>query len=119
MADEATVTTTLAFAKGSVSTTISDSAQTYDVSGTKYVKGVQNVGTSEEALDMGSITSPGWCYMRNLDATNFVSVRPATAETDLIKIKPGEHICFRMIATAPYVIADTSTVDLEYLIVED
>ncbi|KKK93396.1 hypothetical protein LCGC14_2693330, partial [marine sediment metagenome] len=95
MADEATVTTSLNFAKGSVDLTLSDVASTFDVTGTRYVRGVQEVGTSEEALDMGDLTDPGWCYMRNLDTSNYVEVYAATAETAFIRINAGEHVCFR------------------------
>lgn len=118
MANEATVTTSLQFKKGSVDLTLNDAASTFDVSGTKYVRGVQNVGTSEEALDMGDITSPGWCYMRNLDSSNFVQIRAATGDTAFMRLNAGEHACFRLVATAPFAIADTSALDLEYMIVE-
>lgn len=122
MADEATVTTSLQFAKGSVDLTLSDVASTFDVTGTRYVRGVQDVGhAAEEALDMGDITDPGWCYMRNLDDTNYVEVFGATGETALIRINAGEHVCFRLVATAPTVQASSSgaaAVDLEYMIVQ-
>ncbi|KKL17323.1 hypothetical protein LCGC14_2486730 [marine sediment metagenome] len=119
MANEATVTTSLQFAKGSVNLTLSDAASTFDVTGTRYIRGVQEVGTSEEALDMGDLTDPGWCYMRNLDTSNFVEVYAATAETAFMKLKAGEHCCFRLVATAPFVKADTGSIDLEYMIVQD
>ena len=119
MADEATVTTSLQFVKGSVSTKLSDSASTFDVAGTRYIRNVQNVGTSEEALDMGDITDPGWSYFKNIDATNYVEIRAATGDTAFIRLKPGEHQCFRMVATAPFVIANTSAIDLLYMIVQD
>lgn len=120
MANEVTVTTSLQFAKGNVDLTLSDAAKTFDVTGTRYVRGVQSVGfASEEALDMGDITDPGWAYFRNLDASNFVEIARATGESALIRLKAGESCCFRMIATAPFVQADTGAVDLEYMIVQD
>lgn len=120
MADEATVTTKLSFVKGSVSTALSDSSGTFDVTGTRYIRNVQDVGFSAaEALDMGDITDPGWCYMKNLDSSNFISVYAATGETAFMKIKAGEHFVFRMLATAPFVQADTAACDLEYMIVQD
>lgn len=119
MADEITITTSLTFAKGTVSESLSDTSLTVDVSGTKYVKGVQNVGfASEEALDMGDITAPGYAYFRNLDATNFVEIRPGTGVVDLIKLLPGDVALLRLVATAPFVQADTAAVNLEYLIIE-
>jgi hypothetical protein len=118
VADEATVTTSLQFAKGSVDLTLSDAASTFDVTGTRYIRGVQAVGTSEEALDMGDLTDPGWCYMRNLDSANYVEVYAATGETAFMRLNAGEHACFRLVAAAPYVKADTASVDLEYMIVQ-
>lgn len=118
MADEVTVTTSLQFAKGNVDLTLSDAAKTFDVTGTRYVRGVQAVGTSEEALDMGDISDPGWAYFRNLDASNYVEIFAATGETACIRLNAGESCCFRLVATAPFVQADTSSVDLEYMIVQ-
>lgn len=118
MANEATVTTSLQFAKGNVDLTLSDAASPFDVAGTRYIRGVQDVGTSEEALDMGDLTDPGWCYMRNLDASNYVEIYAATGETALMRLNAGEHACFRMVATAPFVKADTGSCDLEYMIVQ-
>jgi len=120
MASEITVTMSLLALKGSVTATMSDSAKAYDMTGTKVLHNVQNVGfAAEEALGMGDITSPSWAYFRNLDATNFVEIRAATGESDLIKLKPGEHACFPLVATAPFVQADTAAVDLEYIITEE
>lgn len=118
MANEATVTVSLQFAKGSVDLTLSDAAKTFDVTGTRYQRAVQSVGTSEEALDMGDITDPGWAYFRNLDASNFVEIRAATGDTACIRINAGESCCFRLVATAPFVMADTAAIDLEYMIVQ-
>ena len=119
MANEITVTTSVKVVNGSVSETLSDSASTFDQTGTRFIKGVQEVGfAAAEALDMGDLTDPGWCYMRNLDAANYVSVFAATGETEMIRILAGEHMAFRMVATAPFVQADTAAVDLEYMIVQ-
>lgn len=118
MANEITVTTSVAVVNGSVSESLSDSATTFDQTGTRFIKGVQAVGTSEEALDMGDLTDPGWCYMKNLDSANYVSVYAATGETEMIRLLAGEHMAFRMVATAPFVKADTASVDLEYMIVQ-
>jgi len=118
MANEAIVSVSLQFKKGNVDHTLSDAAKTFDVTGTRYIRAVQNVGTSEEALDMGDITDPGWAYFRNLDSSNYVEIRAATGDTACIRINAGESCCFRLIATAPFVIANTGAIDLEYMIVQ-
>lgn len=119
MANEVTVSTSLQFAKGNVDLTLSDAAKTFDVTGTRYVRAVQAIGTSEEALDLGDLTDPGWAYFRNLDSSNYVELFAATGNTAFVKLKAGESCCFRMVATAPFAKADTSSVDLEYMIVQD
>jgi len=119
MANEITVTTSVGVVNGSVSETLSDAASTFDQTGTRIIKAVQAVGfAAAEALDMGDLTDPGWCYMKNLDAANFVSVYAATGETEFIRLLAGEHMAFRMVATAPFVQADTAAVDLYYQIIQ-
>jgi len=120
MANELTVTTSLSFAKGSVkSVGLADSGKQYDVTGTKYFAGVQNVGVSPEPLDLGDITTPGFIYIRNLDSTNYVDVRMGAAGADVVRVNAGESHLFRLSAATPYVTANTAAVDLEYFIVED
>ena len=119
MAEEITLSASLTFLKGGIGSSLSDTDLTFDVSGTDYFQGTQGVGTSEEALDLGHITTPGYCYMKNTDSTNFVSVIRATSEGNCIKIKAGEVALFRFEATAPFVKADTSEVQIDYLLIED
>ena len=90
MANEITLSASLAFSKGGIGSTLSDTALEFDVSGTDYVQGTQGVGTTDEALDLGHITTPGYCYMKNTDSTNFITVRDADDQGDCIKIKAGE-----------------------------
>ena len=119
MAEEITISASLAFSKGGIGSTLSDSDLKFDVTGTDYFQGTQGVGTSEEALDLGHITTPGYCYMKNTDTTNFVSIIRATSEGNCIKLKAGEVALFRFEATAPFVKADTSAVQINYLLIED
>jgi len=82
---------------------------------------VASIGTSEEALDLGDCGTGGWFMAKNLDDTNFVSIRQGTGASDLIRLRAGEVCLFRLDAdaTAPYIIADTASVDVEYLLLED
>jgi hypothetical protein len=57
-----------------------------------------------------------------LDATNYVSIRPATGAANAVELKAGEFSGpFRLArtATAPFAIANTASVSLEYWIFED
>lgn len=119
MANELTITASLAFAKGSVSVSLAKSAAQFTVSGTKYYQGVQTVGTSEEALELGDISTGGYCLLINRDATNYVSVRSGTGAANLIKVKAGEPALFRVEAAAPYVIANTASCEVEVLLIAD
>jgi hypothetical protein len=79
---------------------------------------VQTVGfAGEEAILMGDCAAGGYCYIQNMDATNFVSLRAATGETDLIKLLAGEWCLFRLHAgaTAPFAIADTGNCNVRIL----
>ena len=81
----------------------------------------QNIGTSEEALNLGNIATLGYIYIKNLDETNFVQLRTATSGTYFCKLKPGEIAVFRFGSgvTAPYAIADTAACDVEYFLISN
>lgn len=119
MANELTVSVSLAFSSSGREAKKSYGGLQFDVSGNAYVHHIQNIGTSEEALDVGDLGTAGYMICKNLDATNFVEIRPGTGTADLIKLKAGEVACFRLALNGPYAIADTAACDLEYLIVED
>ncbi len=91
MADELTVTASLAFSKGQASSSMSVLALTIDVTGTRYNKSVQTIGTSEEALSLGDIGTPGYVIVKNLDRVRSVRRRPP----DEILPLDGEHHFFR------------------------
>ena len=91
-----------------------------DMTGDSYTRFIQSVGfAAEEALELGQdIGTPGYIMIRNLDATNFVSLRRATGEGNCIKIRAGKFALFELAATAPFVIADTAAVRIEVLLIE-
>ena len=84
----------------------------------KYIKHKQSIGTSEEAITLGEVTSPGWAIFINRDPTNFIELRVATAGAKFAKLKPGEFAVLRLGsgAQAPFAIADTAACQMEYLI---
>ena len=119
MADEITASLKLSFTKNGVTEDMVATGLQIDMSGSKYIKNVQSIATSETALQKGSVGTPGFCLMKNLDATNFVSVRGSTGAANCAKIKPGEAVLLRFSGSAPYLIADTAAVSVEYLLIED
>lgn len=57
-----------------------------------------DIGTSEEAITFTDITTEGWLFMKNLDATNYVQWGPTTGGAMVVmgRLKAGEEACFRM-----------------------
>jgi hypothetical protein len=90
------------------------------ISGTRLLHSRQLIGTSEEALELGDIATGGYFIAVNRDATNFVDLRSGTEAIDLVRLNAGEVCAFRISpdATAPFAIADTAAVDLEFLLLE-
>lgn len=119
MADEIAAIAGLSFTKGGKSASLASVRQLIDMAGGDYVHRNQTIGTSEEALSLGDIGTPGWCAFKNHDATNFVSLRAGSGLASMIKVKAGELVVFRLASSTPYAIADTAGCDCEYLIVED
>ena len=121
MADEITVTMSITYAKGNVASfSRALTAKKVTVSGNRYVLNIQNIGTSEEALGIGELSAPlGWAWFHNLDDTNYVEIRLGTgASNDMIRLNAKEAALMRLGSdiSAPYAIANTAAVDLEYLI---
>lgn len=94
--------------------------------GKRVTKLIQNVGTSQEALQMGEITAPGAFALVNLDPTNFIDVKVATSGAIFARLKPdtlgngtGGWVagdCLGSGAQAPFAIADTATCRMAVLI---
>lgn len=124
MADELSLSFSLQFSKGGryVDTAnLSTLGQEIDVSGTDYIHKTQTIGTTAEALDIGDITTCGWIVVRNLDATNYIEISRATFTTGqgTVKVKAGEKAVFRLGSNTPYALANSSSVEIQYLLIED
>jgi len=122
MANELTLSTSMSFAKGTIPAhTLSEAGKFVSVTGSKFFHNVQAVGTSEEALLLGDVTAGGHIMLINRDSTNFVNVKVATAGAIFAKLKPLESMRLRLGsgATAPFVIADTASCNVEVFAVED
>lgn len=49
--------------------------------------------TAEEILEAGKTIST-YCYIKNMDSQNYISVRTKSASLEFIRLKPGEHAYF-------------------------
>ena len=87
------------------------------VSGDSYIHGVQDIGfaTEEAVVTPADIGTAGWCVVKNLDDTNYITLG-ATGSLNL-KLLPGETAIFRLNA-ALYAQANTAACALEYIIIE-
>jgi hypothetical protein len=118
MANELTVSCSVRFSKAGREASKSYAGIQIDVTGDKVTQLIQEIGTTEEALDIGDIGTAGYVIMKNLDAENFIEIRPGSGTADLIKLKAGEVAMFRLALNGPYAIADTAACDLEMLLIE-
>lgn len=118
MAAELQFQGSLSFSKGGALLSRTFGATYFDVSGTSGVQNVIAVGTSDETLALGDVATPGWLYMKNLDATNYIT---AGADGTLynIKMKAGEPFFGRWNGAAIHVKANTATCNMEYLLIPD
>lgn len=119
MADEITVRVGLSFSKSGDSETWNPPTFTVDMAGLDSAKLTQTIGTSEEALNIGDITTAGYILIENTDATNYVEIRAGSGAADVVKIKAGEFALFRLASSTPYAIADTASCVVKYLLLED
>lgn len=93
-------------------------------SNARYVSGIQTIGVTPEVLSVGELSgSLGYCFIKNTDPSNFITVGD-NAANELIKIKAGEIALFRFddtitAALPPKLTADTAGVDIEYIVSED
>ena len=118
MAKELTLSASLKFTKGSVNISQARSGVQLDVAGDDFVTQTQTVGVTEEALDLGDLGTLGYVLIRNLDTTNFVSVRSGTGAANLVRVPAGGIALFMLASAAPFVIANTAAVKIEYTMIE-
>ena len=124
MANEITYGTTLSlsndelkFSKNYTGIRITQAAQ-------GLVSNVQAIGTVEEALDLGDLTTPGVSQMKNLEAAGGETIEVGTVPSSaigfiaFIELKPGEAWSGRLATTTPYAKSSGGTPKLDYTILE-
>ena len=113
MANELTISVSMRYVHDDVKVDRNTGRVKIDVAGSKPVDHVQEIGTSEEAITLNEAGKGGYCLLENLNATNFIEIRPNTGVADLIKLLPGDIALFRVTGDAvPYAIADTAACDM-------
>ena len=121
MANEITLTAKLSVTNGNFTDERNANRISITQSSLGAQGGVQNIGTSHEAISLGDVSTEGYVWMRNLDDTNFVQVGldGGASLTPVIRMNAGESCVFRLDAAATlYAEADTAACDLDILILE-
>lgn len=123
MANEITVNVTLTCLNGSFRKEVRPAAIQVTQSTLGGVSSVQTIGTSEEALALGDVSTEGYAFFQNLDATNFVTIGSYTGGTTynpVVKLKAGEFALLRLDSSQTfYAKADTASVKLWFEILEN
>lgn len=125
MADELAISLAFAYSKnGRIfnSEGLGFSGINRTVTGSDLVYNTQSIATTVTAIELGSIVTdsgtPGYAIFKNLDDTNFVSLRNGSGGANLVKLLPGDIAMFRLATSTPYAIADTAACILLYCIIE-
>jgi hypothetical protein len=125
MANEISVTAKLQIVKGNLSNTNSTSSFSLDQDGDGLVSGVQNIGTSAEAIDLGDVGTLGYAYFRNVGDTNNVQIGQDISGggfEEFMLLEPGEvALCRLDLATGGVLQAKaiSAATELQYTILED
>lgn len=92
----------------------------------KIARFKQTIATSETALKLGDISSPGYTVIQNKDATNYVDVKVGTSGAIFARLKAassdgtGGGACLVALgsgAQAPYLVANSASCVVDVLIV--
>jgi len=128
MAAEISISSSISATKGGTSIPTKGGSFTRDWAGKDYDSGklvATTAATNAEGLAipmLSTIGTPGMLWVKNLDATNFITVGPRSSATyvPFVKIPPGECYPFPLAvaAGAAYIQADTAACDYEYLVLE-
>lgn len=121
MANEMTLVGTVTVSNGNFKFVWRPGALSVDQTNGRVSGGVQTIGTSAETVTIGGdITSYGYMVVRNLDATNFVTIGPdSTGQVDFLKLLAGEWGVFPIKPGITIkATADTAACDLEYYVLD-
>jgi hypothetical protein len=113
MANEIGVSASIAASKGGATISASGT-DTADMSGDQMIANVQSVGTSAEALQLGDVSTIGYLFLKNMDATNYVEVALDSAVSTQIfaKLLAGDVTLVKAATATLYAKANTAAVNL-------
>ena len=122
MANEITLNLKMQVSKGFIEYIQNPGALSVTMSGTTASGGSQTIASSAggTALNMGSVSSAGYAYFRNIDSAIAIEIGTNTGTfAAFAKLKAGEAAIIRLGTNAPYAKAASSSANLQYFIVAD
>jgi hypothetical protein len=119
MANEISASASLSVVNGNLSERLSITKNFDQAAVGGPAPGTVSVGTSEETISTSEISTLGWCFIQNLDATNYVRIGFATTVYG-IRLEAGEFAMFRLNPGATiYAIANTAACKVLFKVFED
>lgn len=122
MANEISITVGMACTKDELVIKESTTTVRRDMAGTHAASIVQDIGTTYEALDIpAELATLGYCYLKNVDATNYIEIGRdvGAAFYGVIRLKPGDIALVRFSAATMYGRANTATAKLRFSLLEE
>lgn len=123
MSDELSVNINATLTNGNQNFAFAPGALTFDQTATGGIDQIVVVNSSaSEVISFGSVTTEGWCFLRNLDATNYVQYGPDSGSSLIVfgRIEAGEVAAFRLDPTTTFrAQANTAAVKLQVALLED
>ena len=118
MADELELTIDFRMANGSFDESFDPETVTMDQTTVAFHGAIVDVGTSEETISFGDVTTPKYLLVKNLDSTNYVTYGPdSTGMVTMGQIKAGEVGCIPLNTAAVLKWqADTASVKVQVFI---
>lgn len=117
MADELSLSFTLAFSKAASQTVTQSLSGLVTVSGTYTAGGTQLIGTADETLTFpADLATVGYCLFQNLDATNYIEIGNDGSNYP-VRLLAGEKAMFRFNGTI-HAKANTGACKLAFTIIE-
>lgn len=119
MADELSLNIQIAAALGYYDLTIRDGI-TVDWGTIGEGGSVQIIGfASEENVDLGDIVYPGYCYLKNLDSTNYIEYGPDGGGSSMVvlgRLLPDEFAVLRIAPAGATLMAQANTAACKLLV---
>lgn len=115
MANELNINYGINYSKGTTNLDTDQVARSFsiNVSGDPRMSGVQTIGTTEEQLVLGDVSSVGYVEIFNLDTTNYVEVGGTTGAYT-IRVLPGTGVPYYSTTNNVYCKANTAAVKVAY-----